>query len=144
MSAFPERAEKKDDTLRVGRPLGLIVAAGALCELLARSVRLRVDPNVHVSGAVGVEGDPAAVGGPSPSAVLTRRRDDFLRRANGKTGLGRDGQLPEVRVLPEDREGELRAILRDGNLDVLPRARRQLLRGAGRCPVGVHRDTPDV
>src|SRR5262249_55449036 len=119
-------------------------SSGAFRQLPRGTVLQRIQPDVHLAGAVRVEGDPLPVPRPGAAAVFAARGDDLLRLSCPLSCLGRDRQLPDVGILLEDREGELLAIARERGLDVLAGSRGYLLWETGRRPVGIHRGTPEI
>src|SRR5260221_13954941 len=86
-----------------------------------------MDPQVHVTGTIGIEGDVFPVGRPCAAAVLASRGDDLLRLACGSS-FGRERQAPEGGVLSKGRIREPLPIRRYRNLHILSGAARQLAR----------------
>src|SRR5258707_13538873 len=102
-----------------------------------------MDPQVHVTGTIGIEGDVFPVGRPCAAAVLASRGDDLLRLACGSS-FGRERQAPEVGVLSKGRIREPLPIRRYRNLHILSGAARQLARRSPGFLLSIAFHTPPV
>src|SRR5260221_2093115 len=102
-----------------------------------------MDPQVHVTGTIGIEGDVFPVGRPCAAAVLASRGDDLLRLACGSS-FGRERQAPEVGVLSKGRIREPLPIRRYRNLHILSGAARQLARPSPHLIFTIDFHTPQV
>src|SRR5260221_14649154 len=102
-----------------------------------------MDPQVHVTGTIGIEGDVFPVGRPCAAAVLASRGDDLLRLACGSS-FGRERQAPEVGVLSKGRIREPLPIRRYRNLHILSGPAPPLARRSPPFFLTLHFPTPQA
>src|SRR5712691_1664718 len=94
----------------IRRPVRLEVATMAGCNLARVGIGGRKQPDVHVSGTIGVEGHRFTVRRPRPPAVLSSRAHHRLRRTPRQSSLREDWKLPDVGILMQRGKSETLAI----------------------------------
>src|SRR5260370_1615671 len=120
-------ARREEDQLTtIRRPVRMKVTSRTARDLARGALAQRVDPDVHVAGAIGIECDDLTIRRPFATAILARRRNDRLGWAGGGP-FRRQRQPPEIGILAQRRVCKL-AARRNCDLNILSGALCQLLR----------------